>query len=315
MQPLVSVVIPAFNCGNYIKETVESVLNQTYKNIEIIIVDDGSTDNTKQVVESISKDFSNIKYIRQENAGVSVSRNRGILESNGEYIAFLDSDDVWEKEKIEKQINRIITTKMDACYCGYTNWYSDKGEKVKQKWKWREGNILFDYLKFKTWGQTSTWIVKKSILIDNNIFFTPKAKWAEDAEFFIKVTSVAKVCCVKEYLVLYRIRENSLTKNNISQLNLNGLETWRNLLNWFDTNKEKLNEKVAQKSIFIIEHFLIPRLIIKKIYENLKYKEMRNELKKMYIENKKTIESLAFINSLEGMKTYIKLIIIKVSLK
>src|SRR3989338_9975584 len=100
--PLVSVVIPTYNGSRFIKETIQSVLDQTYTNIEAIIVDDGSKDNTPDIVKSIND--SRIIYIRQENAGVSMARNNGINISKGEYIAFLDHDDVWLPCKLERQL-------------------------------------------------------------------------------------------------------------------------------------------------------------------------------------------------------------------
>jgi len=101
-QKLVSVIIPTYNCARYISDAIDSVINQTYKNIEIIIIDDGSTDDTKIVLEKYNK---KIKYIYQQvNKGPASPRNEGIKISKGEYVAFLDADDLWEKEKLEKSI-------------------------------------------------------------------------------------------------------------------------------------------------------------------------------------------------------------------
>jgi len=99
--PKVSVVIPTYNLAKYICETVDSVLMQTYKDFEIIIIDDGSKDDTKQV---LSKYGSKIKYIYQDNRGVAAARNRGIRESKGEYVALLDADDLWLPEKLTQQV-------------------------------------------------------------------------------------------------------------------------------------------------------------------------------------------------------------------
>lgn len=109
---LVSVVIPAFNCAQYIQKTIESILLQTYKNIEVIIVDDGSTDNTrKQLVELISS--QRIKYFFQDNKGPAAARNTGIAQSSGEYVAFLDADDLWALDKLEKSLGFLIKYKFD----------------------------------------------------------------------------------------------------------------------------------------------------------------------------------------------------------
>ena len=107
---LVSIITPTYNCAKFIGATIESVLNQTYQNFEMIIVDDASKDNTEEVVKSF-KD-KRIKYIRlSKNSGPAVARNRAMEEARGKYMAFLDSDDLWKREKLEKQINFIKKNK------------------------------------------------------------------------------------------------------------------------------------------------------------------------------------------------------------
>lgn len=108
--PKVSVIIPAFNCEKYIGQTIESVLSQTYRNFELIVVDDGSTDNTKAIVKNYLQD-SRIKYIYQDNSGVSAARNIGFAKSHGKYIAFLDSDDLWYPNKLEEQVRLLEMNK------------------------------------------------------------------------------------------------------------------------------------------------------------------------------------------------------------
>jgi teichuronic acid biosynthesis glycosyltransferase TuaG len=104
-KPLISVIIPSYNSNKFIRETVESVLNQTYKNFEIIVVDDESTDNTVSILEDLSKKDKRITYYQiPHNGRPSVPRNYGVEKSNGKYIAFLDADDIWVKNKLEKQI-------------------------------------------------------------------------------------------------------------------------------------------------------------------------------------------------------------------
>lgn len=103
MNELVSVIMPSYNTANFIEESINSVLNQTHQNFELIIVDDCSTDNTDEIIAGIKDE--RIKYIKNEkNSGAAVSRNRALREAKGKWIAFLDSDDVWLPEKLEKQI-------------------------------------------------------------------------------------------------------------------------------------------------------------------------------------------------------------------
>jgi glycosyltransferase involved in cell wall biosynthesis len=109
MEPLVSVIIPTYNRSRFLSETLDSVLNQTYKDTEIIVVDDGSTDGTAQLVRKYAR---RIRYIYQKRSERSSARNRGVRESCGEYVAFLDSDDLWLPEKIERQV-KVLNEKRE----------------------------------------------------------------------------------------------------------------------------------------------------------------------------------------------------------
>ena len=103
--PEISVIIPTFNYGKYIERAIDSILTQTYQDFEIIVVDDGSTDNTKEIIRSKKSD--KIRYFYQENKGAPAARNKGIVESKGKYIAFLDADDEWLPTKLEKQVDKF----------------------------------------------------------------------------------------------------------------------------------------------------------------------------------------------------------------
>ncbi len=114
-ESLVSVIIPTFNRAPVIKRSVMSVLNQTYSNIEVIIVDDGSTDNTEEIIKTIND--SRVFYVKQSNKGACAARNYGINLANGVYIAFQDSDDVWHKNKLRSQIDRLVKNEADLVFC------------------------------------------------------------------------------------------------------------------------------------------------------------------------------------------------------
>jgi glycosyltransferase involved in cell wall biosynthesis len=106
--PLVSVTIPAYNAAPYIRQTLESVLFQTYRNLEVIVVDDGSQDETGRIVEYAAKNDDRVILLRQPNQGVAEARNAAIKKSRGEYIAPIDADDLWHPEKIERQVQCIL---------------------------------------------------------------------------------------------------------------------------------------------------------------------------------------------------------------
>src|SRR4028118_698519 len=107
-QPLVSVIIPAYNAENFIAKTLETVLSQTYQNIEVLVVDDGSPDTTAEIVKSFVENYSRVSLLQQSNAGVAAARNLAIEKSKGEYIAPIDADDIWYPQNIEKQVQCFL---------------------------------------------------------------------------------------------------------------------------------------------------------------------------------------------------------------
>ena len=140
--PTISVIIPAYNRAVFLKEALESVFAQTYTNYEVIVIDDGSTDNTEDVVSKLLAEqpetADKVRYIKQANAGVSAARNHGIFEASGEWIAFLDSDDLWFPEKLEKQMAFLDEHPTAGAVCGLTYHYQD-GQIQKNK----DGMILY----------------------------------------------------------------------------------------------------------------------------------------------------------------------------
>lgn len=118
--PLVSIITPVYNAEEFIKETIDSVLNQTYSNWEMILINDQSPDNSKDIISSMAKKDSRIRLIDlDENSGAAIARNKGIDFSNGQFIAFLDSDDVWHSQKLEKQIEFMLQNDYAFSFTSY----------------------------------------------------------------------------------------------------------------------------------------------------------------------------------------------------
>jgi glycosyltransferase involved in cell wall biosynthesis len=123
-KPSVSVVIPVYNGEKHLHQTIQSVLEQTFRPLEIIVIDDGSTDGTAAVTKEFSKQ---IRYFQHDNRGTAASRNRGVAESEGDYIAFVDADDLWHREKIEKQMNYLTHHHtIEVCVTYIENFWSDE---------------------------------------------------------------------------------------------------------------------------------------------------------------------------------------------
>ncbi len=209
---LVSVVIPVFNGASFLAEAIDSALEQSYDNIEVLVIDDGSTDNTSEVCERYS---DKIRYYRKENGGQASARNFGIERSEGNFIAFLDSDDIWDSEKIEKQILKMQSNK---CMWSYTDAMAFTGNKSLYKFSTTsrqfEGNILIN-LFLKNFIVASSVIVHRSILNKIGVFALIKR---EDWDLWLRIAETYEVALVKEELVRYRIHQkSSLRTTGINQ--------------------------------------------------------------------------------------------------
>jgi len=253
-----------YNTKDYIERTIESVLAQTYSNLEIVVVDDGSTDTGAEIVQALMLNDSRITYIFQSNKGVSAARNNGISQATGEYLAFLDSDDLWLPDKLEKQMARIIATNMDACYCGYQYFCEDVKGKTFPK-RFFEGKILLEVIKEKVSVWTSTVVVKKSIVINNSISFRDGLNWSEDMDFFCKLLYKCEFCCVKEILALYRQRANSLSVSPDRWLEV---QLWKDFFAWIQTTQSPITYD-KQKIEKAITHYKLPSVAIYCLYQKL----------------------------------------------
>lgn len=183
---LISVVIPMYNASDTIVKVLDSVKNQSFNcDYEVFVVNDGSTDDSKSVVEKYILDNRsfNVNLINQSNGGVSKARNTGLRSSNGDFIAFLDSDDEWYQDKIEKQIDLFNKKpEIDLLGCAFNGLYIEKlpaGTLLK---------INVNRLIYKNFFQPSTVIMKKSIL-DEIGYFDENQRYAEDVNYFIRVAS------------------------------------------------------------------------------------------------------------------------------
>lgn len=198
MPPLVSVVIPVYNAVETIIPCVKSVLNQTYENLEIIVVDDGSTDATRMILEEYKKEFciNKLRIIYQDNSGPSAARNLGVKLSKGEYIAFLDSDDQWKETKIEKQINsfRESNAVLVGCKCQIGE---DKGIKsIETK---NLIDISFHQLLYHNCFSTPSVICKSNIL--KEIKFNSTQRYSEDYRLWLMIALKYKCAMLDECLV------------------------------------------------------------------------------------------------------------------
>lgn len=200
-EPLISVVIPVYNASNTILSTLESVRNQSYKNFEIIIVNDGSKDLSEKIINEYIKTYQGliIKLISQVNQGVSKARNEGMKMAEGDFIALLDSDDEWVFNKLERQI-QVLNENPNIDFLG-TNRNGEHFQKFLNLKFSLLTRISAKNLLYKMFFITPTVIFKKEVLSDVG-FFDERRKYAEDAYYFIKIAQEKKCYLLNESLVI-----------------------------------------------------------------------------------------------------------------
>ncbi len=200
----VSVIIPTYNYAYFIAEAVESVLAQTFPVFETIVVDDGSNDNTEEV---IAKFGDKVKYIKQRNGGVCAARNNGVKSASGDFIAFLDADDVWLPEKIEKQMAKFDEDdQIGLVHCGMREFDTENGETMRLHLEGEEGWVADELLLFDkpvVIGPGGTIIVSRKAFEAVGGFDT-NLKVGEDWDFCYRIARKFKVGLVREILVDYR---------------------------------------------------------------------------------------------------------------
>lgn len=220
--PLVSIIIPVYHVEDFLDRCVESVCRQTYQNLEIILVDDGSDDNCPQICDMWSEKDDRIKVIHKQNGGLSDARNAGMKIMNGEFVYFLDSDDYIVEYAIEHMVMTMIENKSDAIAFGYTKIdeagnelsksmfegknYSFESEKDKLQFIYK--SLLQYKLGWEAWNR----MYRASIIRENNLWFEPnKEIFAEDRCFNLYYTLCSQnIICMSERLHYYLIRNNSI---------------------------------------------------------------------------------------------------------
>jgi len=200
----IDIILPNYNSSKYLKETISSVINQTYTNWRLIIVDDCSDKKTINVLKKYKKNKRISIYLLKKNHGAGYCRNYAIKKSKSQYLAFLDSDDLWKKDKLFKQMKFM---KKNNYYFTFTNYeiFGNKSKNITAPKKFNFSNFIHN-----TAICTSSMILKKSII--KGIKFT-NTKICEDYFFKCKILKKFNAYCLDEFLTKYRLRKNSLQSN------------------------------------------------------------------------------------------------------
>ena len=199
-KPQVSVIIPTYNRGWILKEAIDSVLTQDYNNFELIVVDDGSTDNTSEILASYGND---IKVLFQENKGVSAARNRGIAEASGQFIAFLDSDDLWLPQKLSTQVEFFDKTP-DALICQTEEVWIRKGKRVNPKMRHKKPSGMIFEPSLELCLVSPSAVMIRRVLFDRVGEFDVTLPACEDYDLWLRISCRFPVHLIDTPLIIKR---------------------------------------------------------------------------------------------------------------
>jgi len=275
----ISAIIPAYNSQDFILDAIKSIQNQTHPIDEIIVIDDGSVDNTQQLIQSQTK---NIIYLKQDNQGPSAARNAGIKRAKGDWIAFLDADDQWIENKIEKQLDALSLSPElhllagDMQEIGMNNEVMTQSVLAKhnllQPFQLNQSRAIHHALAqlvSKNFIPTGTVLVKRSTVLEAGLF-NKDIRFGEDLELWAKIAAKHPITCLPEILMLRRLHQQNATnataamladlvnvmqsisfyaKDTLSKQNINSnqlmADSWNNLAYWHFVNHDYPQAKLA----------------------------------------------------------------------
>lgn len=282
MKDLVSVVVPIYNVERYLRKCIETIINQTYNNIEIILVNDGSTDNCLKICNEFQRKDKRIIVINKKNGGLSDARNTGLKNAHGKYICFIDSDDYISEKYVEQLYNLIIENNAQIALCNFEK--VDENEKSILKKdiinQTTSGKKIMEKFNDKDFYPASVvaWNKLYNINLFENIFY-PVGKIHEDEFTTYKLFYIAeKVATTSKALYYYRQVQTSITNRKFNIKRFDALEALEEKVNFFLQKKE---EKLYKLALIEYEKNIIAYWINSKLYIN-NSKKIRADLLKKY---------------------------------
>ena len=305
--PLISVIVPAYNAKDYLRECLDSICNQSYKNLEIICINDGSTDNSEEIMRDYAKKDSRIKILSQHNQGLSASRNNGIKEAHGEYITFIDSDDYVSHDMIEELYKRAQQTQAQVVISNFSRIYSSPArEEVATYWKRLNQKKVepIDSLpeKFRyqdivecafvspcfVWGK----LYSHKFIKENALKFEV-GMYYEDGVFFIEILKCNPLFSyIDKPLYKYRISENSIS-HSVNKHQLDLLKSCSLIEE--RVRRYKLNKKLL-KNLYFTKTYNLP------LYYNAIPEEYKSEYTKLVKKHLRRKDYNKFLETTQNIK-------------
>jgi glycosyltransferase involved in cell wall biosynthesis len=291
--PLVSIIINCYNGEKYLSEAIKSILCQTYKNFEIIFWDNKSKDNSERIYKNFND--KRLRYFYSEtHTSLYEAKNLAIRKSKGDFIAFLDVDDYWEKNKLYKQVKKLKNKKVDLVYSNYFNLNQFTGLKKKAYNKKLPEGIIFKKLLNQYFIGIGTVLMKREVFFKNKEFFNKKYNIIGDFDFFVRISKKFFFASIQSPLLTYRIHNKSFSHNNY-KIYIKEFKYWfknqsidcsdkffyaiektlymEAIINIFNRNYTLFIKKIYQihsykKKIKLLIFFLIPNFFLKKLINN-----------------------------------------------
>ncbi|EOU3901111.1 TPA: glycosyltransferase family 2 protein [Proteus mirabilis] len=257
--PLVSVIIPAYNAKKYLERAVNSVLNQSYKNVEIIIVNDGSSDDTLSIIKKLSVLHKEIIFFSHENQGISKTRNKGIELAKGKYICFLDSDDTYEPDFLMMLLKETEENNIDFSYCLFNKVFDNND--IRPSKEYIDNNTIINFLNFDYFDICCLFL-KKQFIEKHQIKFDTNMIVGEDVWFILQSLYLGKYTCVNEYLYnYYHIPTSIMNKKWKVNNYLDEINAWETILentklHYTLTQKDELLNKINIKLLNLKVQFM-----------------------------------------------------------
>jgi len=289
MNKLISIIIPVYNAEKSLKRSVDSLINQTYKNIEIILVNDGSIDNSAEICLNYQTNDSRVKYIYQKNAGVSSARNHGIKASKGDYIAFLDADDYLESQFCERMLKCLTAQQADICICRnykveqHINSDGEITENITRLTPEKKETFSIKSEEYDFYSMYSHWTVwgvlfKREVL--EGLKFRKGLFVGEDTYYLSEAIKKAdKIAFLNEFLIYYIIAPKSASHGDFNAKKYTELKSWRKIIHLFNDRPEQqknIKATYAKRCLKVIKTYYC----ISEDFRNNYYKKTISEYRR-----------------------------------
>lgn len=274
---MISIIVPVYNAEKYLNRCISSLLNQTYHNLEIILVNDGSTDNSKKICENAAKKDSRVKVINSVNEGVSLARNKGLKRASGDYVSFVDSDDYVEPGYIEKMLLTLKKKKVDIVYCSAIV-ENINGVFIQREY---EKNKLIKIQNYD-WNSSEAHCVVRGALIPkwvvSDLKFDKKLFVGEDTYFFAQcIKKVKYVYCIKNPLYHYVIYDKSVSHGNSINRLVTEIYAWQKIAHLFNNNDSAKVACAMRCKKMLLENQK------NKVFKNLYYEDIAKIYKNYFV--------------------------------